>query len=294
MRSGIRTKFAFASTILLLSLLFALPSARSAEERRLLYAIVDTNFDSATPPSTVFDPPTLVAARLSALNDGDFRLGVIGSTRAQAAIALAICPPGGETGQGAVAYTIAKAFSPQNQFATLDLHTGAATLVVGSSPLASELNIMAMACSPMGKLYAIGQSDPTNPDFNSLYTVDRKTGFASRIGSTGVLDPSDFSGFSGFLMALSFTPDGTLYGVSDGAIGEGSTLYSVSLTTGLATKVVGIKVDAVMGLAIDEEKKFYVADYVQQSKIYTLDTVSGMAAPILETHLDFVNNIAFK
>jgi hypothetical protein len=289
-----RTKFAFASTILMLSLLFALPSVRSAEELRLLYAIVDTNFDSATPPITVFDPPTLVAARLAALNDGEFRLGVIGSTRAQTAIALAICPPGGEDGLRAVAYTIANAFSPQNQLATLDLDTGEATLVVGSSPITTELDIMAMACSPDGRLYAIGQLNPTNPDFNSLYTVDRKTGSATLIGPTGVLDPSDFSGSSGFLMALAFTPDGTLYGVSDGAIGKGSALYSVSVTTGFATKVVDIKVNAVMGLAIDVDGKFYVADYAQRSKIYTLDSITGIATPILETHLDFVNNIAFK
>jgi len=49
-----------------------------------------------------------------------------------------------------------------------------------------------------------------------------------------------------------------------------------------------------MGLAIDEDGKFYVADDVPQSKIYTLDSGTGMATPILETHLDFVNNIAFK
>ncbi len=42
MRPGIRAKLAFASTTLLLSLLFALPSAKSAEESRLLYLDVDT------------------------------------------------------------------------------------------------------------------------------------------------------------------------------------------------------------------------------------------------------------
>lgn len=95
-------------------------------------------------------------------------------------------------------------------------------------------------------------------------------------------------------MALAFTPDGTLYGVSDGAIGKGSTLYTVNPHSGVATEVVDIKVDAVMGLAIDEDRKFYVADYAQGSKIYTLDLSTGKATPILETHLDFVNNIAFK
>ena len=71
-------------------------------------------------------------------------------------------------------------------------------------------------------------------------------------------------------------------------------MYSISLTNGVATHVAHTIVDAVMGLGIDDDGKFYVANYVPQSKIYTLDSVSGMATPILETHLDLVINIAFK
>jgi hypothetical protein len=282
MTSRIRRTFAFASTILLLLHLFALPSARSGEEPRLLYLDVDTGGSY---------PSILVATQLKARN-----VAVIGSTTPFASsIALAICPSKGEDGQGAVAYTIANAFSPQNQLATLDLRTGAATLI--GSRLAQEFDMMAMACSPDGILYAIGELDSTNANFNSLYTVDRKTGAATRVGPTGVTNnqPGPPS-FSGYFMALSFASDGTLYGVSDGANGteKGSSLYTLSLTNGVATKVVGINVDAVMGLAIDEDGKFYVADYTRQSKIYTLDSVTGKATPILETHLDFVNNIAFK
>ena len=153
---------------------------------------------------------------------------------------------------------------------------------------------MAFACSPEGTLYAIGQLNVQNADFNSLYRLDRETGLATRIGSTGVLDPSDEFGTNGFLMALSFKSDGTLYGVSDGAVGKGSPLYTIDRHTGLATKVANIDVDAVMGLAIDEDGKFYVTDYVPQSKVYRLDSGTGMATAILETHLDFVINIAFK
>ena len=190
-------------------------------------------------------------------------------------------------------YTITNTFDPNKaQLATLNLGTGAATLV--GSPLGQVLSIMGMTCSPDGTLYAIGQFNSTDPAFNSLYTVNRETGLASRIGSTGVLDPSDPSGFSGFLMALAFAPDGTLYGVGDGA--KGSTLYSINIKrdNGLATKVADINVDAVMGLAIDKDGKFYVADYAPGSKIYTLDSGTGMTTSILETHLDYVNNIAFN
>jgi hypothetical protein len=117
--------------------------------------------------------------------------------------------------------------------------------------------------------------------------VDRESGLASRIGSTGVNDQT--LGFSGFLMALAFAPDGTLYGVNDG------TLFRVDRFTGKATKVVDlVGVGMVMGLAIDEEGKFYVADYVPGSNIYTLDLHSGLATPILKTGLDFVHNIEFN
>jgi hypothetical protein len=71
-------------------------------------------------------------------------------------------------------------------------------------------------------------------------------------------------------------------------------LYRVSQVNGAATNPVHMNVDAVMGPAIDGDCKFYVADYVQQSKIYALDPATGSTTPILETHVDFVNNIAFK
>jgi hypothetical protein len=306
MRSTIKQKIVVPVSIcitLLVSPFFALPRATSVEKPKVLYALVDTNFDAPTPPSTPFDPPILLAVNLEAqkgavsgIDNGEFRVGVIGSTRAPASVSLAICPAGGEDGQGAVAYTVASIFSPKNQLAKLDLRTGAATLV--GSPMVPELDIMAFACSPDGTLYAIGQLDPTNPAFNSLYKVDRETGLATLIGSTGVNNgnpsPPDPFSLSGFFMALAFAPDGTLYGVSDDGLGKGSTLYSISLKNGVATHVAHTNVDGVMGLAIDEDGKFYVTDYVPQSKIYTLDSVTGMATPILETHLDLVINIAFK
>ena len=280
MKSAMTPKFAFASTTLLLSLLFAPPRARSAEEPSLLYATV---------PSA--SGTMLVAADLEAT-----RVRVIGSMGFPFSAALALCPSEGEDRERdedrqrpkdrkrEVAYTITNTFGPA-QLAKLDLDTGAARLV--GSPLGEALAIMGMTCSPDGTLYAVGQDDPTNVDFNSLYTVDRESGLASRIGSTAVNDQT--LGFSGFLMALSFAPDETLYGVNEG------TLFRVDRFTGKATKVADlVGVGMVMGLAIDEDGKFYVADYVPGSKIYRLDSHSGLATPILNTGLDFVHNIEFK
>ena len=277
MRSGIRRKFAFASTTLLLSLFIALPRARSGDEPRRLYA---------TAPPATGAVTLLVAANLKAM-----RVRVIGSTGFPFSTALAFCPSEsddrqkGEDRQKVVTYTIINTFDPTAQLAKLDLRTGTPTKV--GTPRGQGLNIMGMTCSPDGTLYAIGQFNRGNPDFNSLYTVDRQTGFASLIGSTGVKDQEP--NFSGFLMALAFAPDGTLYGVNVRA------LFRVNRFTGVATKVVDmLGVVSVMGLAIDDDGKFYVADWRTGSKIYALDSVTGMATPILNTGLDYVHNIAFK
>src|ERR1700680_235517 len=104
MGAGIRPKFGFALTTLLLSLLFALTRA-SAEEPSLLYATADT-------AST----PELVAANL----EGE-SVSVIGGIGFPLSLALAFCPPKG------VPYTITNTFDPAKaQLAKLDLSTGAA------------------------------------------------------------------------------------------------------------------------------------------------------------------------
>jgi hypothetical protein len=278
MRAGIGSKIisiVFVSMTLLLSLSLVFTPARSAQKPSLLYA-------------TAVAGTKLIAISLEA---GKVRvIGDIGSLF-PFSLPLAFCPPGG------VRYTITNTFDPTNaQLAILNLGTGAATQVGSPLPPGQTLDIMGMTCSRDGTLYAIGQFDASNPDFNSLYTVDRETGLASRIGSTDVLDPSDPSGASGFLMALAFAPDGKLYGVN-----SASTLFKIDTSTGTATKVVdlvdstsAVPLVGVMGLAIDSDGNFYVADFVPGSRIYKVDTTTGLATPILNTGLGFVHNIAFK
>jgi hypothetical protein len=117
--------------------------------------------------------------------------------------------------------------------------------------------------------------------------VDRETGLASRVGSTGVFVPGGV--FSGFIMSLDFAPDGTLYGANTGA------LYIIDPLTGQATKVVDFNgVTMVMGLAIAKDWNFYVSDYVAQSSIYAVDVSTGTATPVLNSGLTLVHNIAFK
>lgn len=215
-------------------------------------------------------------AKLLAVNLKSKRVTVIGNTGFPFSLALALCPGGG-------AYTITNTFDPNKaQLATLNLRTGVARLV--GSPLGQALSTMGMTCSQDGTLYAIGQANSMDPDYNSLYTVDRETGLATRIGPTSVS-----AGMGGFLMALAFAPDGTLYGANVKA------LFRIDRFTGHAMKVVDfMEVTSVMGLAIDEDGNFFIADFVAQSSIYMLNVATGMATPILNTGLPFVHNLAFK
>jgi hypothetical protein len=262
MRARIGSKIisiAFACTTLLLSLLLVFTPARSSERPSLLYATAEVG-------------NKLVAFSLEAK-----RARVIGDIGFGISLPLAFCPP------GRIPYTISNLFGPGAQLATLNLGRGTGTLV--GSRLGQPQDIMGMTCSPHGTLYAVGQSDPTNPDYNSLYVINRVTGLASRMGSTGV---SDGSG-NDFLMSLAFASNGDLYGANT------TTLFRINTATGTATKVVDfVGVSSVMGLAIDSDGNFYVADFVARSRVYTVNTGTGVATPILDTGLAFVHNIAFR
>ncbi len=269
MRVAMRLRIATPVFAVLTSLLLlAFTPVGSAEEPGLLYGAAE------------------VGTKLVAFNLEAGRVRVIGDIGFPNSLSLAFCRPGGRP------YTIINTFDPANaQLATLNLGTGAATPV--GSPLGQNLSIMGMTCSSNGTLYAIGQADLANPDFNSLYTVDRETGLASRIGSTGVV-----GGYAnGFLMGLDFAPDGTLYGAN------ASSLFRIDSVTGHATKVVDfvgvdfVGVTKVMGLAIDRDGTFHISNFVPQvpgSTVYVVDVSTGAATPMLNSGLAFVHAIAFR
>lgn len=251
-----------AST-LLLSLVFT--PARSAERPSLLYATAGAGSN-------------LVAFSLVAKTTR-----IIGSMGFPPSLSLAFCPP------GKIPYTITNLFTTPStaQLATLNLGRGAATLVGSGPPPDLPNDIMGMTCSRGGTLYAIGQSDPNNPDYNSVFVIDRGSGLPTRIGS---LDVNDGTG-DDFLMSLAFAPNGELWAANV------FTLFRIDPETGLATRVVDFSSNVagnVMGLAIDSDGNFYVADFVQASRIYALNITTGVATPILNTGLAFVHNIAFR
>ena len=153
------------------------------------------------------------------------------------------------------------------QLATIDPKTGRATMF--GSPV-EKLNVMALEFAPDGTLYAVGDANPASPTFNTLYTVDQKTGAFSAVGSTGVTAPN-------FLMDLAFDARGTMYGASM------FSLFTIDRKTGTATKVVDfVGGDVVMGLGYNaKQDKLYATDWKSpNSALYVVDTKNGFLTPM--------------
>jgi hypothetical protein len=155
------------------------------------------------------------------------------------------------------------------QLATIDPKTGRATMF--GAPV-EKLNVMALEFAPDGTLYAVGDPNPASPTFNTLYTVDQKTGAFTAVGSTGVQAPN-------FFMDLAFDARGTMYGASM------FSLFTIDRKTGTATKVVEfVGGGAVMGLGYNaKQDTLYATDYkTPKSALYTVDTKNGFLTPMAD------------
>jgi hypothetical protein len=153
------------------------------------------------------------------------------------------------------------------QLATIDPKTGHATMF--GAPV-EKLNVMALEFAPDGTLYAVGDANPASPTFNTLYTVDQKTGAFTAVGSTGAPAPN-------FFMDLAFDNRGTMYGAS--MFG----LFTIDRKTGTATKVVDfVGGDVVMGLGYNaKQDTLYATDYkAPNSALYVVDTKNGFLTPM--------------
>lgn len=153
------------------------------------------------------------------------------------------------------------------RLATIDLKTGHATLF--GAPV-EKLNVMALDFAPDGTLYAIGDANPASPTFNTLYTVDPKTGAFTAVGPTAA--PK-----SDFFMDLAFDARGTMYGAS--MFG----LYTIDRKTGTANKVANfVGGGGVMGLSYNAtQDKLYATDYKDPtSDVYIVDVHTGFLTPV--------------
>jgi hypothetical protein len=155
------------------------------------------------------------------------------------------------------------------RLATIDPKTGHATMF--GAPV-EKLNVMALEFAPDGTLYAVGDANPASPTFNTLYTVDPKSGTFTAVGSTAIPAPN-------FLMDLAFDARGTMYGAS--MFG----LFTIDRKTGTATKVVDfVGGGVVMGLGYNaKQDKLYATDWkTPKSVLYVVDTKNGFLTPMAD------------
>ena len=178
-------------------------------------------------------------------------------------------------------YSVCGPLFGAQQLATIDLKTGHASLFGVPTP---GLAVMSITFGPDGTLYAVGDCNPnfsipecvpgTDPNFNSLYTIDVASGAFTRVGATGAPQ---------YFMDLAFDHHGHLYGVTTTLAPSyvPAILYQIDPATGAAAKVVDlIGSSQVMGLAFSAEGKLYGTDFVAIPGFYVIDVKTGFESAI--------------
>ena len=190
-------------------------------------------------------------------------------------------------------YSMCGALFGDQQLATVDRKTGQATLFGVKVP---GLAVMAMAFAPDGVLYAIGDCNPdpnahfectagSDPNFNSLYRVNKATGAFTRVGGTGAAQ---------FFMDLAFDRDGKLFGVTTtlNPSTVPAILYRINLATGKATKTVNlVGSNYVMGLAFGRDGRLYATDFFQNTGLYLIDLKTGFETTIAALPFGFSSGL---
>ena len=198
----------------------------------------------------------------------------VGPTHGGACATLALSPSG-------TLYSMCGSLFGDQQLATIDPKTGKANLFGTAVP---GLAVMALDFASNGTVYAVGGCNPakttfectlgSDPNYNSLYTVDVKTGAFTRVGATGARQ---------FFMDLAFDRNGKLYGVTTTLDPSQvpAILYSIDLATGKATKIVNlVGSNSLMGLAFGPDGKLYATDYTQNPGLYLIDITTGFETAI--------------
>ena len=165
------------------------------------------------------------------------------------------------------------------RLATINPRTGRAHLFGVRVP---GLAVMALAFSPQGTLYAVGDCNPdpvtfecvADNDFNALYKVNVCTGAFTRIGPTQAPQ---------FFMDLTFDAHGTMLGVTT-TVNPSTVpaiLYRINPAKGTATKLRTLTgSNAVMGLAFGRDGKLYGTDFTPTSHLYRIGTTTGLETTI--------------
>jgi hypothetical protein len=197
----------------------------------------------------------------------------IGPTNGGNCLSLALSPSG-------TLYSMCGPLFGNQQLATIDQKTGQANLFGVAVP---GLAVMAMGFARNGTLYAVGDCNPdanfectpgSDPNYNSLYTVNEATGAFTRVGPTGAAQ---------FFMDLAFDREGHLFGVTSTVNPSQvpAILYRINPRTGAARKITHlVGSNSVMGLAFGRTGQLYATDYAQNPNLYLIDIETGVETAI--------------
>lgn len=271
-RMRILTKVAFASrsfrVIAAVAILCAVPLAATlkAQDNQAGGVFYTTSFSSAIPEVWA------IQVRGSKITKKH-----IGSTKVAGCGPLALSPSG-------TLYSMCGDITPATgiqNLAIIDQKTGQANAfgvnVVG-------LSFMAMDFGRDGTLYAVGDWNPSDANYNSLYTVDVTTGAVTRVGSTDAPQ---------FFMDLALDREGNMFGVTTGdCMTQPAVLYRIDLTSGKATHPINlVGSNCVMGLAFGTNGKLYANDLVQNPGLYLIDTKTGFETAVAALPFTFANTL---
>jgi hypothetical protein len=153
------------------------------------------------------------------------------------------------------------------------------TEIVGltGAPLPS----LALAIIPDGRAaYTIAQT--MDPAQAHLAKIDLATGAETLAGAHAL-------GQNLFIMGMTFSPDGTLYAAGDFTLGSPTfnSLYTIDLTTGLATRIGSFGVgstnkDFIMSFSFDPNGNLYGAS---QAAIYRIDRTTAAATKVVNINI---------
>ena len=206
----------------------------------------------------------------------------IGPTNGGTCISLALSPSG-------ILYSLCGNLFGAQQLATIDPKTGLANVFGVAVP---GLAVMAISFAPDGTLYAVGDCNPdtnfectpgSDPNYNSLYTVNLSTGAFTRVGSTGAKE---------FFMDLAFDRKGNLFGVTSTVHPSAvpAILYRLDPASGTATEIANlVGSNSLMGLAFGRDGKLYATDFTQNPGLYLIDIETGFETAIAALPFGFLS-----
>jgi hypothetical protein len=208
----------------------------------------------------------------------------IGPTNGGACISLALSPSG-------ILYSLCGNLFGVQQLATIDPKTGLANVFGVAVP---GLAVMSISFATDGTLYAIGDCNPdanfectpgSDPNYNSMYTVNLATGAFTSVGPTGAPQ---------FFMDLAFDRKGNLFGVTSTVNPSAvpAILYRIDPATGTATKIVNlVGSNSLMGLAFGRDGKLYATDFTQNPGLYLIDMETGFETAIAALPFGFLSSL---